>query len=113
MGRARSTTSRAATSSSLITDRPPGLEAPPFPALLRVAPVAATVVDSDTGELLRAEQPGGTEHQHRDHHDEGDDGTEPAAQEQQLILVPGGEGLGDPDQQPADQGAPDGVQTSQ
>src|SRR3954469_23365492 len=58
----------------------------------RVAPCAAVAVASDTGQLLRAEQAGRTDQQDGDHHDVGDDVAEPSAQEEQLVLVAGGEG---------------------
>src|SRR5687768_12865540 len=74
------------------------------------APRVAVAVDSDTGQLLRAEQPGRPDEQDRDHHDVGDDVAEPAAQEQEVVLVTGGEGLGDADEQPADQRAAGRVQ---
>ena len=43
----------------------------------------------------------------------GDDVAEPAAEEQQLVLVAGGQGLGEADQQPADQRAAGRVQAAE
>src|SRR5687768_4866628 len=108
MGSASSTTSSATSSNFLISERLDRAGRAPS-APLRVAP-RATVVVSDTGQRLRAEEPRGTDEQNRDHDDEGDDGAEAAAEEEQLVLVAGGEGLGDPDEQPAHQCSPDGVQ---
>src|SRR5919107_1950999 len=76
------------------------------------APAGAERV-SDTGQLLGPEQAGGADQQHDDHHDVGRDLAEAAAQERQLVLVPGGERLGDADEQAADQRAAGGVQATE
>src|SRR3954469_21518215 len=69
----------------------------------RVAPCTGGAVVSDTGQLLGAEEPGRPDQEDGDHDDVRDDVTEAAAEEQQLVLVAGGERLGQPDQQAADQ----------
>src|SRR3954469_13436676 len=79
----------------------------------RLAPRVCVAVDSDTGQLLRPEEPGRPDEQHDDHDHVGDDVAESAAEEQQLVLVAGGEGLREPDQQAADQRPSGGVQASQ
>src|SRR3712207_9403409 len=76
----------------------------------REAPAARETVCSDTGQLLGAEEPRGPDEQDGDHDDVGDDLAEAAAQEEQLLLVAGGEGLGQPDEQSAHQRAAGGVQ---
>src|SRR4051794_14376972 len=77
------------------------------------APRTCVAVDSDTGQLLRPEEAGRADQQHDDHHDVRDDVAEPAAEEQQLVLVAGSQGLGDADEQAAHQCAPGRVQTAE
>src|SRR3954464_8065640 len=70
-----------------------------------LAPRVCVAVDSDTGQLLRPEQTGGPDQQHDQHHHVRDDVAEPATEEQQLVLIPRGQRLCDPDEQPAHQRA--------
>src|SRR5512133_2915728 len=71
-------------------------------APLLVGACVGRAVVSDTGQLPGAEESGRPDQQDGDHDDGGDDVTEAAAQEQELVLVTGGERLGQPDQQAAD-----------
>src|SRR3954453_7115575 len=93
------TTSRTAMTISRVRERPGATVARDA----RVAPRSFVAVDSDTGQLLRPEQAGGADQQHDDHHHVRDDVAEPAPEEQQLVLVAGGQGLGEADQHPAGQ----------
>src|SRR4051812_24403580 len=107
-GSTRSTTRSTTRTTGRSQDRP-GRRA--SPVRVRVAPTGA--VTSDTGQFLRAEQAGRSDEEDDDHDDVGDDGAEAATQEQQRVLVAGGQGLGHPDQQAADERTAGGIQAAE
>src|SRR3712207_2673120 len=113
-GKTSRKTSSAAIRIHLTTEprRRPGAGRDGADAVL-VAPAARETVCSDTGQLLGAEEPRRPDQQDGDHDDVGDDLAEATAQEQQVLLVARGQGLGDPDEQAAHQRTAGGVQAAQ
>src|SRR5690349_13514173 len=106
-GAISSTTSR--TSQAAMPASRPGVTRRERPGSAVARPVGADglavrgAVASDTGQLPGAEEPGRADQQDGEHHDVRHHRAEPAAQEGELVLVPGGKRLGDADDEAADE----------
>lgn len=88
------------------------MAAHPYTAGVRTRrPLRARV--SDTGQLLRTEESGRADQEHRDHDEIGGQVADPAAEERQVALVAGGEGLRHADEETADEGARRGVESAE
>src|SRR4051812_50066918 len=94
-GAISSSTRKTASTTSRTGDRRRGAAGP----AAREAPRVFAATDSDTGQLLRPEQPGRPDEQHEDHDDVRDTVPEAAAEERELVRVAGRQRPGPTDRQ--------------